>query len=135
MRLGAADLERDCFRCPRCGGLARPNVWFCADRGYRVRDELGAVSTAYHHWLEGLQEAGKQVAVVEVGAGLAIPSIRVTGEDAIVDAGDGSTLIRVNPADCRVPAERAVGVPLGGREGLQRIDAALRQRMRRARPS
>ena len=44
MRLGAADLERDCFRCPRCGGLARPNVWFCADRGYRVRDELGAVA-------------------------------------------------------------------------------------------
>ena len=32
----AESLERECFLCPRCRRLARPNVWFCHDKNYNV---------------------------------------------------------------------------------------------------
>ena len=124
-------LEQPCFRCPCCGGLARPNIWFCSDKGYRPRRALNAVSNAYRDWLTAMQHQRRRLVVVEVGAGLTIPSVRVEGEDAVEGAGSGSLLIRINPRDCDVPPERAIGLPLGGHEGLTRLDRALRQHEQR----
>mmetsp|Transcript_66793 Transcript_66793/g.186363 ORF Transcript_66793/g.186363 Transcript_66793/m.186363 type:complete len:378 (-) Transcript_66793:105-1238(-) len=120
-----AILEASYFRCPRCGRLARPNVWFCADKHYVPRQSACALRDVYLKWLWALQERGARLVVVECGGGLAIPSVRVEGEDAVEGCGEASLLVRINPSDCKVPAEKAVGLPFGALEGLRRIDAAL----------
>ena len=128
-------LETPALRCPRCAALARPNVWFCSDRNYSSRADRYEASRTYREWLEALQEAKKRLVVVECGAGLAIPTVRCEGEDAVEGAGEGSCLVRVNPTNCKVPAERAVGLPFGAVDGLTRLDAALRARLRAKKPA
>lgn len=118
-------LEADWFRCPKCRKLARPNVWFCSDRNYRPRPSSIRKHAVFNRWLEAIQEEGRRLVVIECGGGLDIPSVRVESEDAVEGAGEGSVLIRLNPENCRVPADRGLGLPLGARAGLQRIAAAL----------
>ncbi|CAK0796316.1 unnamed protein product, partial [Prorocentrum cordatum] len=119
-------LDLPAFHCPRCGKLSRPNVWFCHDRNYQARKSASARRDAFNDWLASLAETKKKLVVVECGGGMAIPTVRVESEDAVENSGPGSLLLRLNPTDCKVPAERGVGIPLGGREGLLRIDAALK---------
>jgi NAD-dependent SIR2 family protein deacetylase len=105
--------------CPRCGALARPNVLMFGDMDWE-----GARSDAQHGrltaWMRSI--AGARLAVVECGAGLAIPSIRRFCEQSAREA--GGTLIRVNPREPDVPAGH-VSLPLGALEALCAIDAKL----------
>jgi hypothetical protein len=54
-----------------------------------------------------------------------IPSVRVESEDMVEYCGDGSLMVRMNPKDTKVPAEKAVGLALGCREALELIDHRL----------
>eukprot|EP00435_Cladocopium_sp_Y103_P024332 s167_g5.t7 len=121
----AESLERSCFLCSRCGRLARPNVWFCHDKNYNVSRASIERGNGFNKWLAELQDRQAAVVVIECGGGLAIPSVRVQGEDAVEGSGKGSLLVRLNPVHCKVPAERGVGIPLGSMEGLLRLDAEV----------
>ncbi|CAE7176797.1 NAD-dependent protein deacylase [Symbiodinium microadriaticum] len=121
----AVHLERDCFKCPRCGSLARPNVWFCHDKNYNASTDALVRGDAYNQWLWKLHENKAAIVVVECGGGLAIPSVRVQGEDAVDGGGKGSRLIRINPVHCKVPPTNGIGIPMGSMQGLKLLDAAL----------
>ncbi|CAE7589686.1 unnamed protein product [Symbiodinium natans] len=71
----------------------------------------------YNRWLWALQEKHAAIVVIECGGGLAIPSVRVQGEDAVDGAGKGSRLIRINPTHCKVPPTTGIGIPMGSMEG------------------
>ena len=64
---------------------------------------------------------GRQVVVVECGAGLVIPSARCEAED--VAERFGTTLVRINPTDYMAPKAEPVGIglPLGSADALCRI--------------
>jgi len=72
---------------------------------------------------------GPAVAVVEIGAGTAIPTVRVTSE-AVASRCNGA-LIRINPRDNHIPAgmdeAMSVSVATGCLDAVTRIDAELRQ--------
>jgi len=53
--------------------------------------------------------------VVELGAGLAVPSVRFHCEKS------GGDLVRINPRDADAPKD-AISIPLSAREALARID-------------
>lgn len=118
-------LEDSCFRCPRCGDLARPNIWFCADRNHVPWEDEIQRRDDFNAFMYKISEEGKRLVVIECGGGMAIPSVRCEGEDKVDEAGEGSLLVRINPTDCKVPQARGVGLPFGAREGLERIAAAL----------
>ena len=105
--------------CPRCGGLARPNVLMFGDMDWE-----GARSDAQHGrltaWLRSVADA--RLAVVECGAGLAIPSIRRFCEQAVRET--GGVLIRINPREPDVPS-RQVSLPLGALDALRAVDVQL----------
>ena len=64
--------------CPRCGGLARPNILMFGDWGWdsvAVRDQQRRLQS----WLASV--AGARIVVVECGAGTAIPTVRLTCEE------------------------------------------------------
>lgn len=122
-------LETPPFRCLKCQALARPNVWFCHDRNYVASTSTIETRDAFNSWIQQLHKEGKRIVVIECGGGVAIPSVRVESEDAVEGAGEGSLLVRLNPGNCRIPSERAVGLPLGAKDGIKRIDAALQALM------
>lgn len=101
--------------CPSCGGLARPNILMFGDGEWDQTRASGQVAN-YKAWLEAAE--GRWVVAVEMGAGLAIPTVRVECEVA------GHMLIRINPREPEAPPG-GIGLPLGALEALTRIDALV----------
>lgn len=100
-------------RCPRCGGLARPNILMFGDGWWRSERS----DTQEERLADWLTEAlGSRLVIVELGAGTAVPTVRYFSERTARRA----TLIRVNPREPFGPAG-TLQVPLGAGEGLERL--------------
>jgi NAD-dependent SIR2 family protein deacetylase len=99
--------------CPRCGGLARPNILMFGDHGWvpdRSQAQLDEL-TAWRRRVRGL-------VVVELGAGQAVPTVRRYSELASAATG---ALIRVNPREPRIRHGRGVSIAAGALETLRQI--------------
>ena len=105
-------------RCASCGDIARPNVLMFGDWGW-VGHRTSAQETRLMRWLA--EHAGPGVVVVEMGAGTAIPTVRMTSEQA---ARKGGTLIRINPREPQVPSGQ-IGIAGPAMATLQAIDARM----------
>ena len=101
--------------CSDCGLIARPNILMFNDRTW-VSDRSEEQEQRYRKWLGGVDPA--RLVVIEMGAGLAIPSVRYECECS------GGRLIRINPRDFKTPAGE-ISLPVGALAGLQRLDAIL----------
>lgn len=101
-------------RCTQCGGVVRPNILMFDDWGWneqrtaRQQREMG-------DWLERVE----RLLVIELGAGTAIPSVRMMG------AQTGAPLIRINPREPAVSRPGSVGLAMTALEGMQGIRQAL----------
>ena len=104
--------------CPRCGGLARPNILMFGDGDWLPRrsQEQGRRLEA------GLARCHRPV-VIELGAGTRIPSVRLFGQTVI--HGYGGRMVRINPHEANPATPFDVALPLGALEGLRAIDAAI----------
>lgn len=105
-------------RCPRCGGLARPNILMFGDGGWNEGREA-AQAARLQAWLATL----RRPVLVELGAGSAIPSVRHFSD--MVVRRHGGRLIRINPRESAVADARDVGLPMGALAGLAAIGALL----------
>lgn len=103
-------------QCPTCHEIARPNILMFHDRNW-VDGRTEEQSRRYLSWLRSLDP--KKLTVIEMGAGLAVPSVRYETECC------GGTLIRINPRDTEVP-EGGISLPVGALVGLRRLDDLLR---------
>lgn len=108
--------------CPHCQGLARPNILMFGDGSYSYQREAEQ-RKRQNAWFGSIDRNGARVAVVEMGAGTAIPSVRRFSES--VSQGYGARLIRINPDEHEVPSSRDVNLACGALAGLQGIDALL----------
>ena len=113
--------------CPRCGGLARPNILMFGDFGW---DESRAVGQEHEFgdWLRELRSSRARVVVVECGAGKAIPTVRLQAQRIAREL--GGLLVRINVRDFEVPPGQ-VALPTGALAGLTAIDRRLRERATR----
>lgn len=101
-------------RCPACGGLARPNVLMFGDWDW-VPTRSEEQQRMLRQWL---REVSSPV-VIELGAGLAIPTVRRFGE------GLRCPVIRINPREPELLGGDGVSLPVGALEGLLGIARAL----------
>ncbi len=101
--------------CPACGEIARPNILMFHDRSW-VDDRSEVQARRYQAWLRKFDPS--QLVVIEMGAGLAVPSVRYESECS------GGRLIRINPRDPATP-EDGISLPLGALAGLQHLDELL----------
>ena len=76
----------------------------------------------HQQWL--IQRADRKMVVIEIGAGKAVPTVRMNCE--AIAAKMGGKLIRINVRDSEIPRGN-VSLPIGGLEALQRIDAMLEE--------
>jgi NAD-dependent SIR2 family protein deacetylase len=105
--------------CPRCGGLARPNVLMFGDSSW-IDARTGAQEARFAAWLRDLRAAPARLVVVELGAGTGVPTVRLTGESLARRL--GATLVRVNPREPEAPPG-AISLAAGA---LEAIDALAR---------
>jgi len=106
-------------RCPHCGGLARPNILMFNDSGW-IETRTQAQAERQARWLAG----ARRPVVVELGAGLAIPSVRRFSERLVRQ--HGARLVRINPRACAVPTPHDVGLAAGALQALLALEKALR---------
>ena len=101
--------------CPFCGAMARPNILMFGDYGWEYartdgqRERLGI-------WLNKLESEGVKLAIVEIGAGTAVPTVRNTSEQ--IAERFNVPLIRINP---RESFGAEIELPMGAVEALNQI--------------
>ncbi len=105
--------------CPRCGGLARPNVLMFGDWQW-IPHRTAAQEARFERWLESA--AGPGLVIVELGAGTAVPTVRMTSEQIAVRS--GGTLIRINPREPHGPPG-TISLPAGALETVSAIRRTL----------
>jgi NAD-dependent SIR2 family protein deacetylase len=107
-----------------CGALARPNVLMFGDDEWDDSRTLGQ-QRGLERWLVEADAAKARLAIVELGAGTGVPTIRAAGESLARRM--GATIVRINPREPGF-SKHAIAVTLGAAEALARIDAALAAR-------
>jgi NAD-dependent SIR2 family protein deacetylase len=118
----AVELDAATFRarpplptCPRCNALARPSILMFGDADWDpARYDLQR--RRLNSWLSSI--AGARLAILEFGAGTAVPTVRWFCER--LASNTGGTLIRVNPRESEVPAGH-LSLPLGALAALRAI--------------
>ena len=101
--------------CRNCGAVARPNILMFGDYGW-LSDRSHHQERRYQSWLKGLDQ--DELVVIEMGAGLAIPTVRSECESV------GKVLIRINPREPQGP-DHGIPIPLGAEEALHYIQRAI----------
>ncbi|BAF72005.1 SIR2 family NAD-dependent protein deacylase [Sulfurovum sp. NBC37-1] len=101
--------------CPFCGAVARPNILMFGDYGWEYARTDGQ-RERLAKWMEMMEEEEGKPAIIEMGAGTAVATVRNTSEQ-IADRFD-VPLIRINP---RESFGAQVELPMGALEALSNI--------------
>lgn len=116
--------ERSCMlrsplpACPHCGGPARPNILMFDDTGW-IGERRALQAARRRDWLDGV----RRPLVIEIGAGLNVPTVRDFAEGVVLR--HGGALIRINPGEPQVGSLPGVGIAAGALPALAAIDALL----------
>ncbi len=103
--------------CKECGCVTRPNVLMFYDYFFndsRINDQY----ERYERWLR--KNMNSNIAIIELGAGVAIPTIRKYGE-YMAKKFNKIKLIRINPLDDGIKPQYGYSLKMGALEGLQTI--------------
>ncbi len=107
--------------CPRCGGLARPNILMFGDGGW-LEQRDAAQSAALARWLAGV----RRPVLIEIGAGTDVPSVRHFSHALLREC--GAPLIRINPRESAVLRAQDVALPMGALDALVAIDSCIKEK-------
>ncbi|MFC1562663.1 NAD-dependent deacetylase [candidate division KSB1 bacterium] len=104
-------------RCIKCGGLSRPNILMFGDWSW-ISSRTDAQSQRFSKWLQELSKKKIRLLIIEIGAGEAVPTVRMKSE-YLAQINNG-TLIRINPRDYYTPSGH-ISIPLGSADGINQI--------------
>jgi len=106
--------------CPYCNDISRPNILMFGDWSW-LPERTNSQESAFQTFME--RNSSSRIAVIEMGAGTAIPTIRVTSE-RIGRNHAKVAVIRINPREFQIQPPH-ISFPCGALEGLQQIDRYL----------
>ncbi len=104
-------------RCIHCTSLARPNILMFGDWDW-ISHRTDSQGARLSSWLNEVSAKKMKLAIVEMGAGNAVPTVRMQSEQ--VARMHKGLLIRINPRDYFVPSGH-ISAPLGSEEGIGKI--------------
>ncbi len=105
--------------CPECGKMARPNILMFSDWDWLDKRSQYQLKR-YAEWKKEVAAEKIKVAVIEIGAGTAIPSIRRMSESAAKEF--RTSLIRINPRDYH-GQHGTLKLPYGGLDGIRKLSS------------
>lgn len=114
----ACRISSACPPCPRCDRPARPNVLMFEDEHW-ITIRTGEQMKRFRTWFKDVSRP----AVIEIGAGQAVPTVRAFGESL------GCPLVRINPREWHVFRPEDTGVEAGALEGIQMLAEAFGVRL------
>lgn len=109
---------RKILRCPRCGEVSRPNVLMFGDFSWISRRS----DQQDENFRTFIKQSSSPLAIIELGAGTAISTIRNMSEN--LGRKKGAVVIRINPRDYHI-SQPHISIPCRALEGLQGIDRLL----------
>ena len=98
-------------RCKHCGQIARPNILMFGDFGW-IERRSNEQEERFEHFLH----RAHNLAIIELGAGTAVPTIRHIGEQ--IAARYDAPLVRINPRDYH---DAPIVLAMGAKEALEQI--------------
>jgi NAD-dependent SIR2 family protein deacetylase len=101
--------------CPGCGAIARPNILMFGDWEWD-HSRCTQQEARYMAWLRRVD--GRRVVAIELGAGLAIPTVRIECEAR------SHVLVRINPREAET-RPGGIALPMGALAALAAIDGVL----------
>lgn len=101
--------------CPHCKAIARPNILMFNDFGWNY-SRTNKQRKNLTDWLAKLQENNSSLAIIEMGAGSAVPTVRNSSQRIAKEF--DVPLIRINP---RESDGATLGISLGTVEALSYI--------------
>lgn len=107
-------------RCSDCGEVSRPNILMFGDWSW-LPDRTRIQEHAFDRFLQ--KHAEHRIAVIELGAGSSIPTIRATSE-RIGWNFEHAIVIRINPREPEIQPPH-ISVPCSALDALQKIAAVL----------
>lgn len=107
-------------KCPRCTAVARPNILMFNDFSW-LSERSDRLNYRFNHFL--YEHRDEDIAVVEIGAGTGVPTIRRMSEHI----GDqrNVTVIRINVREPYI-RQPHISIACAGLEALRGIDNALK---------
>ena len=124
----AVDVDETTFRaqgtlptCPRCKATARPNVLMFGDWGFSS-ERSNNQEDRFDAWARDVLGRDLSLVVVEMGAGSAVPTVRMLGNRAAQSW--GATLVRINPREPQGPSG-CISLPLGAEAALTALAERL----------
>lgn len=105
--------------CPNCGRVCRPNILMFGDYSW-LQDRMQQQKTAFDQFLK--QHANCRIAAIEIGAGEAIPTIRIISER--IGQKKGATVIRINPREPEIMSPH-VSLLSGALSALEYLDTLV----------
>lgn len=103
--------------CKNCGLVARPNILMFGDWSWNHKRSHNQ-GINFDRWID--KQRDKKLAIIEIGVGEAIPTIRNYGEK-FAKKFKKAKLIRINPRDFYVSKYIGYSIPYGGLEGLEKV--------------
>lgn len=106
-------------KCWTCNETARPNILMFWDYNWNAK-RTNAKQHHFNKWLNQLQRSKQSLAIIEIGAGTALPTIRNLGE-RVAKQYPFAKLVRINPRESEVDEKCGVSVACGAVEGLRMV--------------
>ena len=105
--------------CGVCGKVCRPNILMFGDYAW-LHDRTLAQNHAFDRFIK--ENSDRNIAVIEMGAGKAIPTIRNISER--IGRKKQATVIRINPREPTIRSPH-ISMPCGALAGLQHLDTLV----------
>ena len=86
--------------CPSCEGVARPNILMFNDSSWDPRRNKKQ-SDRFNKWLSSSKS--QPLSIIEIGAGVKVPTVRMTSEHIYHNWSEQVSFIRINPQDSYSP--------------------------------
>jgi NAD-dependent SIR2 family protein deacetylase len=109
--MAACRLRSPLPRCPRCGAPARPNILMFND-GAWIAEPADAQFARLRRWRQAADRLAHKLVVIELGAGVDIPSVRRMSEQ------QGVPIVRINPRAAQLGRHPGVAISLTGLDAL-----------------
>lgn len=109
-------------KCPHCGVAARPNILMFGDFSW-LSERTDRQGTSFRRFLN--QHRDHRLAVIEIGAGTAVPTIRRLSEH--LGNQRNITVVRINPREPHIQFPH-ISLPCAALEGLRGINNALAEK-------
>ena len=110
-------------KCPFCGQIARPNILMFGD-WFWISLRTQQQEAFFQSWLDSLQKQNAKLVIIEIGAGSAVPTVRITSENLALTY--NAPLIRINPREPEISsAVNGISLPIGALKAIEKINSFL----------